>query len=54
MDIEKVHKLAEILDKKIDVYKKACDFILKSDTKKDLKKLRKQILKKVVENERKN
>lgn len=33
MDIEKVHKLAEILDKKIDVYKKACDFILKSDTK---------------------
>lgn len=33
MDIEKVHKLAEILDKRIDVYKKACDFILKSDTK---------------------
>lgn len=33
MNIEKVHKLVEILDKKIDVYKKACDFILKSDTK---------------------
>ncbi|ADG93880.1 hypothetical protein Arnit_2228 [Arcobacter nitrofigilis DSM 7299] len=33
MNIEKVHKLAEIFDKKICVYKEACDFILKSNAK---------------------
>ena len=54
MDIKDIHNLADIFDNKVRIYKKACDFILKSDTKKDLKKLRKQILKKVVENERKN
>ncbi|MCT7617384.1 ATP-grasp domain-containing protein [Aliarcobacter butzleri] len=48
------------LGEKIPTIKKGSDinkygyFILKSDTKKDLKKLRKQILKKVVGNERKN
>lgn len=33
MDIEKVHELANIFDKKITVFKEACDFILKSDKK---------------------
>lgn len=33
MDIEKVHDLANIFDKKIIVFKEACDFILKSDRK---------------------
>ncbi len=33
MNIQKVHKLADIFDKKINVFKEACDFILKSDAK---------------------
>ncbi|MGB5792490.1 hypothetical protein, partial [Poseidonibacter sp.] len=33
MDIKDIHNLAKIFDEEIKTYKKACDFILKSDTK---------------------
>jgi hypothetical protein len=33
MDIKDIHNLAKIFDNEIKTYKKACDFILKSDTK---------------------
>lgn len=33
MDIKDIHNLADIFDNKVRIYKKACDFILKSDTK---------------------
>lgn len=33
MDIKDIHHLADIFDKKINVFKESCDLILKSDTK---------------------
>jgi hypothetical protein len=33
MNIKEIHELANIFDKKIEVFKKACDFILRSDAK---------------------